>query len=105
MKTSIFPIYRPEPNEFTMSAFLKDFSTFLESVCVLSNEVLILGDFNIHLDKVDNSNVKHFLEILSDFNLLQHVSEPTHESGHILDLVISRPTGFVSNISVGDYFF
>ena len=45
-----------------------------------------------------------FAETLTAFNLVQHVTEATHESGHLLDLVISRPNDFVSNIIIGKYF-
>ena len=43
-----------------------------------------------------------FCDILTSFNLVQHVGEATHESGHFLDLVLTRPTDFVSNVLVGD---
>ena len=36
--------------------------------------------------------------------MVQHVGEATHESGHLLDLVITRPTDFLSNALVGDLF-
>ena len=45
-----------------------------------------------------------FAGTLTAFNLVQHVTEATHESGHLLDLVISRPNDFVSNIIIGEYF-
>ena len=31
--------------------------------------------------------------------------ESTHENDHLLDLVISRPTDFVLNVSVGEFFY
>ena len=30
--------------------------------------------------------------------------ESTHENGHLLDLIISRPTDFVSYVAVGEFF-
>ena len=73
-------------------------------MCVIPSEILILGDFNIHLDTPGNSTALHFINILKDFNLVQHVLESTHKNGHLLDLIISRPTDFVSNVAVGEFF-
>ena len=44
------------------------------------------------------------MDMLTDFNLVQHVLESTHENDHLLDLIISRPTDFVLNVVVGEFF-
>ena len=46
-------------------------------MCVIPSEILILGDFNIHLDTPGNSNALRFINILKDFNLVQHVRKHT----------------------------
>ena len=51
---------------------------------------LIAGDFNFHLDDLDNRHVKQFVDILDGFGLQQHVKGPTHKKGHTLDLIITR---------------
>ena len=71
---------------------------------VYIHHIIFLGDFNNHLDEKNNSNSMFFCDILTSFNLVQHVGEATHESGHLLDLVITRPTDFVSNLLIGDLF-
>lgn len=48
------------------------------------------GDFNLHVDNKSNSTCINFLQLLESFNLTQHVCEPTHPSGHTLDLIITR---------------
>ena len=53
--------------------------------------LLLLGDFNIHLDKQDASNTILFQDFLYSFGLANHVKQLTHTSNHILDLVISQP--------------
>jgi len=53
------------------------------------HEFLITGDFNLHLDHPDDSQVKQFLTALDSTNLTQHVSPATHRDHHILDLVIT----------------
>ena len=101
---SLFPIYRPEPNTVSMSTFFDEFSSYLEIQSILSHDIIILGDFNIHMNMLNSQNENKFSEILSGFDLIQHVTENTHESGHILDLVISRQNDFVSNVRVGEFF-
>uniref|UniRef100_A0A8P4G516 Reverse transcriptase domain-containing protein n=1 Tax=Dicentrarchus labrax TaxID=13489 RepID=A0A8P4G516_DICLA len=78
-------IYRPpKPNP----SFLTDFSDFLTQLSAISPSVLLLGDFNIHIDN-DCKSATEFLELLHCFNFTQHVNFPTHSRGHILDLVCS----------------
>ena len=43
-----------------------------------------------HIDDTADRYVAQFGNLLELFNLKQHVAVPTHRSGHILDLVISR---------------
>ena len=62
-----------------------------------------LGDFNFHIDIFNNSTLLRFAETLT-FNLVQHVTEKTHESGLLLDLVIFRPNDFLSDIIISEYF-
>ena len=52
--------------------------------------LLLLGDVNLHLDNAKDYNTKTFLTHLSDRGLEQHVSVPTHKKGHQLDVVITR---------------
>ena len=100
---SLYPLYRPEPNNETMGKFLDEFSTLLEEISVVTQDIVIFGDFNIHID-MNNSTSSKFNDIITAFDLVQHVMEPTHESGHILDLVISKPNDFVSGVEIGEYF-
>ena len=101
---SLFAIYRPEPNNSTMKAFFNEFEDLMEKASVIRNELLISGDFNIHLDEKTNPSAHKLLEVITTFNLVQHVTELTHESGHILDLVITRPTDFISDVLVREFF-
>ena len=69
-----------------------------------SGNVLIVGDFNI--DFLDSSDYEHsrFINILNTFDFTQHVNMPTHNSGHLLDYVITRrDNNLLSNIIVSDF--
>ena len=53
-------------------------------------EVLVIsGDFNLHLDDLGDNDTKKFMDLLETFSLSQHVSGPTHLSGHTFDLIIT----------------
>ena len=52
--------------------------------------LLLLGDFNIHLDKQDAPDNIFFKDFLDSFGLTNHVKQPINTSSHILDLVITQ---------------
>lgn len=78
-------IYRP-PGPACL--FLEDFSEFLSSIIKLEN-VLLLWDFNLHIDDASCNLASEFLTLTEAFHFKQHVSGPTHTKGHTLDLVFS----------------
>ena len=53
-------------------------------------ELLLLGDFNICVDAVDDNDATKFSDLLESLGLVQHVEHATHVHGHTLDLIISR---------------
>ena len=86
-------VYRPPPsssNQSTVVLFFNEFPILLESLATASGSLLISGDFNLHVNDVCDTTVTRFLQLIESFNLKQHVCEPMHRSGHILDLLITR---------------
>ncbi|XP_016529513.1 uncharacterized protein LOC103141723 isoform X2 [Poecilia formosa] len=82
--TILATIYRPpEPNK----AFLSDFSSLLTFLWSLSPNIIVVGDFNIHMDKFSKTLTRDFYYLLDDFGMQQYVDFSTHSQGHILDLV------------------
>ncbi|XP_040912341.1 uncharacterized protein LOC121193970 isoform X1 [Toxotes jaculatrix] len=92
-------IYRPPK---TTSSFLSDFTDFFTQLSSISSSLLLLGDFNIHIDSPKCKFSADFLDILNCFNLTQHVNSPTHSRGHILDLVCSTACLCIQNLSLTD---
>ena len=99
-------IYRPP--KLSITDFLSEFSELLTIASSMSPSVVVLGDFNIHLDAVSSVSAD-FLSLLNCFSLYQHVDFPTHKRGHILDLICS--TGCTLNgvsgvyVGVSDHMF
>ncbi len=94
-------IYRP-PN--INGDFIQEFSEFLSVIVPSFDNILIFGDFNIHVCCPSKPLVREFLNLLESFDFLQCVSGPTHERGHTLDLILSL--GFsVSRVKIADTVF
>jgi len=72
--------------------------TLLTLVATIPHEFLKTGDFNLHLDNPDDSQVKQFRSALDSINLTQHVSFPTYQDLHTLDLVITASSSSLSHI-------
>ena len=54
------------------------------------DKIIVLGDFNIHVDKESDYKAIEFINILSSMDFIQHGAGPTHNHGHTLDLVITK---------------
>src|SRR6218665_2642158 len=85
---TLLTVYRPSTTTLTLQ-FYEEFASMLEDLITRNSQLLILGDFNIHLEDSASSNSLHFSQLLAQFGLHQHISEPTRDSGGWLDLVIN----------------
>ena len=58
-----------------------------------SNEysnIIVLGDFNIHINNDQDVDVNRFKDILEALGLQQHVSFSTHRCGNTLDHIYTE---------------
>ena len=103
----LITVYRPP--SLSTDLFLSDFSSYLELLAASTSKVMIVGDFNIHIDDHNNYVGRNFLSLLESFDLTQNVVGPTHDGGrgqkrHTLDLVITRLSDkLLSDCVVSDY--
>ena len=81
-------LYRPPGQP---ANFFEEFQDLLENLATLHSEFYIFGDFNLQLDKGTAVTIT-FDDILTSFDLKQHVTFTRHIHGHWLDLVITRST-------------
>ena len=101
-------VYRPPPsskNNSTTSQFFQDFTSLLETLSTSSGKLLIAGDFNFHIDNLQDVTAGRFLDLIDCFNLfiLNNSTGPTHKNNHILDLLIARrDESIVKDICVCD---
>ncbi|KAK6181878.1 hypothetical protein SNE40_009656 [Patella caerulea] len=69
----------------------------ISELSLLNTSLLIIGDFNLHFDNVNDSTVSKSQNILDSYSLYQHVKTKSHKRGHILDLVISEQNSQLIN--------
>ena len=75
-----------------MNTFLEDFSIlFEEKFSASCDEIIVLGDFNVHYGTQDKKSTD-LVDLLSQYGLLQAVTDATRTSGFTLDLVFHNPT-------------
>ena len=95
-------IYRPPSSEnhrVRSSVFFKEFLHYTESIILSKEHLLILGDFNIHVDVLSDPDTRKFLDLLYSLGLEQHVDQPTHIHGHTLDLAITSKASSIIQTS------
>jgi len=91
-------IYWPsKPNP----AFLPEIHDLLTMFYSTPGNIIILGDFNIHVNDPSSYSAAEFIHLLDSLNFTQHFNVPTHSRGNTLDLLITNYTS-ISNLSVHD---
>ena len=86
-------LYRPPysaDHRVSTNCFFMEFSTYLETILLSKEHLVIAGDFNIHVDAPRDPDSLKLQDLLQSVGLQQLITEPTHTQGHILDLVITR---------------
>ena len=83
------------------SLFYKEFGNTLCIFAIHNEEVLILGDFNFHLAKSDNTDAQTFLNILRSHGFEMSTNQATHNQGGWLDVIASRKSVNINCIDSG----
>nr|XP_049596961.1 uncharacterized protein LOC125981145 [Syngnathus scovelli]XP_049596968.1 uncharacterized protein LOC125981145 [Syngnathus scovelli] len=92
-------IYRP-PGAY--SGFLDEFSEFVADLVTNADNIVIMGDFNIHMNSPSEPPTSAFQTLIDTFGFTQAIQAATHKNGNTLDLVLSRGLA-TSNIAVLPY--
>ena len=97
-------IYRApysKKHRFTILHFLDEFDQYLSLVRSKNGNPIIVGDFNIHVEKEDDINSIRFQNLLTEFQLVQHVPHvATHNEGGTLDLVLTDSHHDVTGLEI-----
>ena len=85
---NILGIYRPPDS--SIPQFLDIFTELLVDIVTGNMNLVVLADFNIHVNKIDDPNAGIFLDTMTALGMKQHVRGPTHRSGNFLDLIFTE---------------
>ncbi len=87
---------------------MREFSELLSIIHTKYNRIIITGDFNLHVDNISDPMSREFLNLLNCLDFKQHVTQPTHNRGHTLDLVITHGLSIgvssVVDLAVSDHY-
>ena len=70
-----------------------------------SNNVILVGDFNLHINNPNDDDACNFMETTQALGLQQNITFPTHVLGNTLDLIFSEANNKtkVEECTQGDY--
>ena len=71
---TIVLLYRPAHHSDNISMFLNEFYNLTEYVQLHFKHYIICGDFNIHVNKVEDPSTIKFIDILSLFSTVERIS-------------------------------
>ena len=87
------------------NSYLVSVINYLSDIISAHDKCIIVGDFN--LPDISWASLTcsttlslNFCDFIFDYNLTQHVLDPTHIKGNILDLVITSPCINITNLSI-----
>ena len=83
---NLVTIYRPP--DTNILDFCCEFTDILEQHINQSGELVLMGDFNIAVNRHSDPDHSIFLDSLDSFNLVNKIEEPTHQLSKTLDLII-----------------
>ena len=82
-------IYRPpysSKNQETVTKFLVKFTELLANILGSFSNVIVLGDFNVHINDENDNEAGIFDDTITAFGFNQHITFPTHWKGNIIYL-------------------
>lgn len=80
VRTLFILIYRPPKS----ANFILDFAELLSSVTVKFDNIIVLGDFNLHICCPHDPMSTRFLELIQSFNFSQFVDKHTRNATYLI---------------------
>jgi exonuclease III len=93
-------LYRPGSDDVT-NDFFTELVKYLESLAMYKCQIIIAGDFNVHMEAARDPDAKRLQDILDSFRCTQHTPlAPTHKKGGTLDLVVTKSDQALEELQV-----
>ena len=71
----------------THTKFLEEGSQLIQYLITNHTNLILQGDFNIHTQDIENPDSLIYNNTMEALGLQQHINEPTHKLGNMLDLI------------------
>ena len=92
---NLLGLYHPPystSQKITNSMFLDDLTNHVTEWMLSFKNILIGGNFNIHIDDTVDPDEQIINDTMEALGLQQHVTFPTHQAGNTLDLIFTETT-------------
>ena len=101
---NLITIYRPPDSN--VLEFCNKLANLLKTNINSSGELILLGNFNIAVNKPFDADPATFLDVLDSFNSVNKVEKPTHRLSNTLDLIIhDADSSIIPRIKVDRHFY
>ena len=93
IKMTIIVIYRPSfstMNQAIIQSFFEEFTNWMATKSNEYSNMIVLGDFNIHINNDQDADVNRFKDIIEVQGLQQHVSFSMQRYGNTLDHIYTE---------------
>ena len=87
VRLRVIVVYRPpysHTHPVNIYTFITEVANLLESVVLLNEQLLICGDFNIHVNASNDDDAIKFKDLLESMSLVQHVTEPMPRPSEVI---------------------
>ena len=100
-------VYHPPCSDprYNTAAFCDEFCDLVSDISMVYENLLYLGDYNIHVNNVEDQDAVQFLQMTEGLGLDQEIKNSTHQSGNTLDLIFTECIGSLKlvNTRIGNY--
>ena len=77
-------------NQATIQSFFEEFTEWMATKSNEYSNIIVLGDFNIHINNDQDVDANRFIDIMVALGLQQHVSFTMHKCGNTLDHIYTE---------------
>ena len=85
MKIAILGIYRPPTSEINpnlITSFMDKFCDLISEMMPKYKNIICMGDFNIHVNNLNDLDAQQFVALTEALGLSQHVNFTTQNQGY-----------------------
>ena len=89
----IIGIYNPPIGTMagnTHTEFLDEVSQLVQYFITYHQNLVLLGDFNIHTQDLTNPDLLQYNDTMEALGLRQHLIDPTHKKGNTLEIIYTE---------------